>query len=324
MKKKIFFSFFLCFIIILILFINLNKKNSYYKIYSYFDTDIIITLYDTNKTKSNNIFNKIEDIYSLYDKLLDKQNKYDNLENLYTINHNFLKDDSIKISSELADLIKYGLDIYEKSDNYIDISKGNIWDLWDAYLTTKINKPSNLELTLANNQNIEDIVLNDENELENNHVNLNFNLIIKGYVLDIICDLLKENNIDYYTINDGENIIVGKSLNDNYKIGIEDPDNENNVLTILSASEEAISITDYSNNYYVEDNTRYHSYISSKTLYPANNFKGVIVISDDIKNSEYLSKTLFFMSLEEGKEFIKDKNYKKIYWYTLDDEMIEM
>jgi thiamine biosynthesis lipoprotein len=324
MKKKIFFSFFLCFIIILILFINLNKKNSYYKIYSYFDTDIIITLYDTNKTKSNNIFNKIEDIYSLYDKLLDKQNKYDNLENLYTINHNFLKDDSIKISSELADLIKYGLDIYEKSDNYIDISKGNIWDLWDAYLTTKINKPSNLELTLANNQNIEDIVLNDENELENNHVNLNFNLIIKGYVLDIICDLLKENNIDYYTINDGENIIVGKSLNDNYKIGIEDPDNENNVLTILSASEEAISITDYSNNYYVEDNTRYHSYISSKTLYPANNFKSVIVISDDIKNSEYLSKTLFFMSLEEGKEFIKDKNYKKIYWYTLDDEMIEM
>jgi thiamine biosynthesis lipoprotein len=324
MKKKIFFSFFLCFIIILILFINLNKKNSYYKIYSYFDTDIIITLYDTNKTKSNNIFNKIEDIYSLYDKLLDKQNKYDNLENLYTINHNFLKDDSIKISSELADLIKYGLDIYEKSDNYIDISKGNVWDLWDAYLTTKINKPSNLELTLANNQNIEDIVLNDENELENNHVNLNFNLIIKGYVLDIICDLLKENNIDYYTINDGENIIVGKSLNDNYKIGIEDPDNENNVLTILSASEEAISITDYSNNYYVEDNTRYHSYISSKTLYPANNFKSVIVISDDIKNSEYLSKTLFFMSLEEGKEFIKDKNYKKIYWYTLDDEMIEM
>lgn len=319
MKKKIVFSFFLSLIIIIsILILNINKEKKYYKIYSYFDTDLIITIYNESKSKTDKIFEKIDDIYSLYDKLADRKNKYDDIENLYTINHNFNKDESLEISNELFGLISYGLDIYINSNSYIDISKGNIDDLWNAFLTTKTNKPSDLDLLLANQQNIEDIIL-ENNTIKNNHININLDLIVKGYVNEIVINLLKNNDINHFTINDGENIILGNSK---YKVGIENPD-DNNILKVIEDSNVSISTTNYSNNYTFIDGKRYHSYISSKTLMPSNNVKSVTVITDDIKYSEYLSKTLFFMGLDEGREWIKDKNYKKIYWYTLDDEIIE-
>lgn len=319
MKKKIVFSFFLSLIIIIsILILNINKEKKYYKIYSYFDKDIIITIYNESKSKTDKIFEKIDDIYSLYDKLVDRKNKYDNIENLYTINHNFNKNESLEISNELFDLISYGLDIYINSNNYIDISKGNIDNLWNAFLTTKTNKPSDLDLILANQQNIEDIIL-ENNTIKNNHININLDLIVKGYVNEIVINLLKNNDINNFTINDGENIILGNSK---YKVGIENPD-DNSILKVIEESNVSISTTNYLNNYTFIDGERYHSYISNKTLMPSNNVKSVTVITDDIKYSEYLSKTLFFMGLDEGKEWIKDKDYKKIYWYTLDNEIIE-
>lgn len=321
-NKYIFFILFILisFLIIIKLY-NYFKDKEFTKTINYLDTDIVITI-KTNTKKANKIFNKIEKIYSKYEKLIDNRNSYDNLNNLYTINYNFNKEDYIELDSDLYDLIEYGISIYDKTNGYIDISNGNIQKLWDEYLITKVGKPDDLVLSLGNNQSINDIILLDKNRIKNNHININLDYIVKGYILGIINKLLKENNIQNYSINDQNNIILGKKK-DNYYIAIPDPDNKKNTLKILKKQNVSISITDYKNNYLINENNIYHNLINKDTNKPSNLFKSVIVISDNIKDAEMISKTLFFMSYEDGKKWLKDKNYIDIYWYTLDNKLIK-
>ena len=53
-------------------------------------------------------------IYKKYHELTDRYHAYDNINNIYYINNNTDDVETITIEKELYDVIKYGIDFYEK------------------------------------------------------------------------------------------------------------------------------------------------------------------------------------------------------------------
>ena len=309
-------------ILIPLLIMILNNKKEYYQSYNYFNNDIYIKIYGVKEKKATTIFNKINDIYNEYDILFSKTKYIANVNNLYYILNNNSNLEYIELDSKLYDLINYGKEVYQLTNGVIDISKGAVIDLWDSYLTTKYSIPSTDELNLINTFNIDDIKLED-NKIYNNNVNINLKYIINGYMNYIISNYLKENNINNYMINMGNSIIVGNNINDTkYSIGIEDPDNFNNIIDIVYANNISLSTVGGYQNNYNWNNKKYNYIVDSKTLTSSNNMKSITVITNNIKNSFVLSNYLYLMTIEDGKEFVNKTDDVEAIWYTNDNKII--
>ncbi len=327
--NKIIWFLFLVLLIGLIIYIgydNLNKKkreNEYVKKIFYMDTYIYIKIYSNNKDKANKILNNVEKIYKEYHELTDKYNSYEGINNLYYLKNNKNNKEYIEIDKRLYEIIKYGKSWYKKSGGLIDISMGDVLDIWKKYRDNKNGIPNYEELQKAKN-NIENIVLKDENKIKNNHVNIDLGSIAKGYTTKIVGEYLKKNNINKFLINAGGNVLVGDNFkNKKYTIGIEDPNSKTkDIFKIVTCNNMAVVTSGGYERYYEYEGKKYHHIIDPNTLFPTNYMKSVTVVTDDSALGDILSTTLFLMSVEDGKKFIENYDNVEVIWYTNDDKQV--
>ena len=321
MKKKIII---LIFILILIVFIfwNLFKNKIYERNYSYFDTYINVKIYFNNSKKANEVLDEIDKIYNEYHKLTDRYNSYQGITNLYTINNNVLIEEYLEIDEKLYDLIEYGINMYKWSNGKVDISMGNVIDIWKGYREAGISIPTIEELEYVNYNNINKIELKD-NKIKNNNLNIDLGSISKGYATKKVGEYLEKIGIKKYLINAGGNVLAGKSYKKNkYKIGLENPNNQNDIYKIIQVENEAVVTSGGYLRYYEYNGTKYHHIIDPDTLYPANNMKSVTVITKDSAYADFLSTYLFLLSVEEGKKYVDELDNVEAIWYLNDDTIV--
>ena len=108
--------------------------------------------------------------------------------------------------------------------------------------------------------------------------------------------------------------------NKKYEIAIENP--INNEYEVLKGESISIINTNINQNYYEYNKKHYHDIINPKTLMPANNFVGVTVITNQIKDAFVLSKFIFLSSFENGKNLVKENKNLEVKWY-IDENKIE-
>lgn len=300
----------------------INKEKEYSKNLFYMDTYIYVKIYEKDKTKANKILNEIEQIYKEYHQLSDRYNEYDNINNLYYIHNNTEESEYIEIDSRLYDMIEYGIYWYDKSDGLIDISMGNVIDVWKKYRESKNGVPTIEELNNANN-NTNAIILKDNNLILNNHANIDLGAISKGYATNIVKEYLEENNIDKYLINAGGTVVVGDNYkNSVYKIGLEDPNNNGDIYKIIKGNNISVVTSGGYERFYEYNGKKYHHIINPKNLMPPENMKSVSIICQDSKLGDILSTMLFLMSIEDGKEYIETLEGVEAIWYTNDNKII--
>lgn len=311
-------------LVIIIIYNDNYGLKEYSKVLNYMDSYISIKIYEENKAKSLQALEDIDKIYKKYSKLTDRNNEYDGINNLYYIYYNELNDDTLVLDSELYNMIKFGKEWYLKSDGLIDISKGNINDIWKMYRDSQTGYPNTEELEKANTDSINDIILLEDNKIKNNHPNIYLDDYKMGYVTNIVKDYLKAKQIKRYIINAGGIVIVGDyyEKNQKYGIGLENPDNKGDIYKVIKGNNISVSTTGYYQNYYEYEDVRYNHIINPKTLYPADKLKSVSVICSDSSVASMLSTTLFQMEIDKGKELVKNNSCEAI-WYTYDDEIIE-
>lgn len=311
--------------IIWMIFDYTKKKNilqEYSKNFFYMDTYINVRIYSNNSKKANEALNEIDKIYSDYHKLVDRYNKYDNIKNIYYINNNDSDSEYLEIDSRLYDLIEYGLNAYKETNGLININMGELIDIWKTYREKESGVPSTEELMSAN-IDINRIKISS-NKILNNHPNIDLGALAKGYVSEIVSEYLESVGFDKYLINAGGNVIVGNHYGDGeYKIGIEDPTDSNGIYEIIKGNNICITTSGDYQRYYDYNGVRYHHIIDPNTLYPSNYAKSVTVITKDGSLGDMLSTTLFLMSVDEGKEFIKKYDNVEAVWYTTDNETIK-
>lgn len=322
MKKfyKIIATLLLVVSLIIILLVNLTKKKEFSTNLYYMDTYIYVKIYCNNKNVASKILDNVENIYKNYHQLSDRYNHYDNLLNVYDIKNNELETETIKLDSNLYQLLEYAYNWQDKHNKF-SIEIGNIIDVWKKYRDSGTGIPSQDELDNTGS-NIPLILLEDNNIL-NNHPNLDLGSIAKGYATEVVGDYLESNGIDEYLINAGGNVKVGKSYQKkSYKIGVQSPVENSELLTVINGENiSVITSGGYERNYEYNGNV-YHHIIDPNTLMPSNYIKSVTVVTHDSALGDLLSTTLFLMDVEDGKELVKTYNAEAI-WYTNDNEIIK-
>lgn len=298
------------------------KKTEEYKEYSSsFDamnTEINIKLYSDSESNAKRGLKEIEELYKEYDELTDRNNKDSEL---YKINHNDSNDEYLTIDSRLYDLIKYGLDCYDESNNILNINIGSLTDIWEEYRNKKNGIPANSELDNID-IDISKIELSSDNKIKNNHPNIDLDNIKKGYVTKKAVDMLKLLGIDSYIITTGGNITVGNYYKNSgkYVISISNPDKDNDeMLSTLRLINKSVASKSLYENYYEYNGKTYNHIIDPKTKKPANNMIGVTVICNDSDKAEALASTLFFLSIEEGQELVNSTDDVEAIWVYKDE-----
>lgn len=298
-----------------------NRKVEHSKNIMKMDTYINIKLYSKNK-KVDKILNDVESIYNKYDILADAYTKYDNVINVYYLNNVLEVNKEVTISKELADLIQYGIDVYNNTNGLVNIAMGNVTGIWKKYINEGTEVPSEKELNNLN-ININDIVLEGNKFLKKSDVKLDLGSITKGYVTEEVGNYLESKKIDKYLINAGGNVKVGKSYKDGkYVIGIENPNDTNKMYKKINVENKSVVTSGDYQRYYEVNGIRYNHIINPKTRFPANNVKSVTVICDNSKDADMYSTYLFLLPLEEALNYVNNKDNLEAVFYVNEDNII--
>ena len=320
-NKIIWFSVITLMIIFLILMIFNKREKEYSRKFFYIDTYIYVKIYSNNSNKANKLLDDVENIYKEYHQLSDRYNSYKNVKNIYYIKNNKEKSEYIKIDKKLYNLIKYGLEQQDNTNNLIDIGMGNVIDIWKNYRDNGYGLPTKEELKIAK-ANQKKIILKD-GKIKNNHPNIDLGCISKGYTTKIVGEYLKKKKIDKYLINAGGNVLVGNNIkNKDYTIGIENPDQKDDIFTIVKGNNISVVTSGGYERFYEYEGKKYSHIIDPHSLYPTDYMKSVTIITKDSAYAGILSTALFLMNIEDGKKYIEKLDNVEAIWYTNDNKII--
>ena len=301
---------------------EMKTNKEYSTSFKSLNTDIDIKIYTNSKSKADKALREIEDLYKEYDKLTDRTNKNSDI---YNIKNNNSKDEYITIDKRTYNMIKYGLDLYESTNHTININSGDLTDLWYKYKESSSFNPTKKELDKVNTD-IKLIELKDDNKIKNNHVNIDLDLIKRGYITSKVEDTLHLLKIDSYIINYGGNVTIGKYYKDNgkYIINIKSPElDSSKPLATLRLDNKTISTVSLYEKYYGSDKA-YSHIIDTNTKKSADNMIGVTVICNNNTKCDAVSNRLFLMTIEDGIKLVNsNKDIEALWTYEKDGKIVQ-
>ncbi len=292
----------------IILLTGCQNDKYYTKNLFYMDTIINVKIYSNNQKKVDDAFQEIEKIYKKYDEVADIYNDHSEL---YRVNHS---NGPIVISDDLLELIKSGQDWYNKSNGLLNINIGSLTSLWHEFRNN-----NTLDDAAIKKADISNDIIIDGNTISGTF-HFDLGSIAKGYATEQAGQYLESMGLNYYIINAGGNVKVGKSYKGYYTIGVQSPIEIGNFYVIKGMNISVVTSGGYE-RYYEYNGNIYHHIIDPNTRYPANYVKSVTIIGNNSALCDALSTTLFLMNIEDGKEFIKDYDVDVI-WFTNDNKIV--
>ena len=183
---------------------------------------------------------------------------------------NFSQKNNFKISNDLLNILTIAKDVEGSSNGFYNIMM--------AKVSSQLGFSPRFNNTL-NQTNISSYNIDTQNLILSRDSSNWFDLssIAKGYAVQCIHNYLKENNMNNHLIDIGGEIIInGKNIDDNWKVGIQDPSYMNNkalkIITNDNSSFLAIATSGEYRNFKIGDNGNKVSHtINPKTLRSVNN-----------------------------------------------------
>lgn len=296
----------------------------------YFDTVITITGYESNKEAFDKTSKEILDLFSEYHQLYSIYHRFDNVNNLCTINDVIDgAHPTVKVDRRIIDLLKYSKEMYTLTNGVTNIALGSVLSLWHDYRTIGKDDPDNAALppmeqlkTASMHTDISKIVIDEVNStvtITDPQVKLDVGAIAKGYAVERVAKTLEEKGINNYVLNVGGNVrtIGSKADGTKWTVGIENPDGGDYLAYLNLSGESLVTSGSYQRFYYV-DGKSYHHIIHPDTLMPAKGYLSVSVLCKDSGLADALSTALFCMSIDDGLELVESLEGVEAMWLTED------
>ncbi len=317
---------------------NATEKTKYSAHYfDYFDTATTIIGYTETKEEFDSVCQEITALLQEYHRLFTIYNRYENLNNMVTINDVVDGEHSVvTVDRKIIDLLIFSKEMYEKTNGMVNIAMGSVLSLWHVYRNDGIDNPSEASLPpveklqeAAKHTDINNLIIDDDKNtvyIKDPLMKLDVGAIAKGYAAEKVAEYLTEQGISGFLLNVGGNIrSVGytDSEGSQWKVGIENPDTENEekpYIEYLKVAGESVVTSGSYQRFYVVDGKNYHHIIDPATLMPGENFKSVSVITDDSGLGDAFSTALFLMSYEDGKKLVEETENIEAMWVMPDGE----
>lgn len=296
-----------------------------------FDTVTTIIGYGETQEEVNEKAEVLLDELKRYHQLYDIYNTYDGINNLKTINDN-AGVSPVKVDKEIIDLLKFSMNLYDKTNGQTNIAFGSVLKIWHNYRDFGIANPDSAALPsmeelqeAAKHCDIDAIIIDEEAStvyLSDAEMTLDVGSIGKGYAVQKVSEYARELGYNNMVISVGGNIsAIGPKADDTaWKFGVQNPDLESEQASIQSVNlMDACLVTsgDYQ-RYYTVDGKDYCHIIDPDTYMPADYCKSVTVITADSGEADALSTALFCMSLEEGLTYVNSLEGVEAMWVLAD------
>ena len=277
---------------------------------SVFDTVVTMVFYDDANYKT--YYNDIKAKFNEINRISDDFNINTDKNNVYVLN-----DKREVESSLLKDMLTKALELKEETNGYFNPFIGRLTHKWkDAIKNNNVLSSTEIEeeLSLMNNTTISfdgDII-----KLEGQG-NIDLGAFAKGYALEWAKNYLDEKKVDKYYINCGSSSIyvANKELN----ISLSKPYSNDSILD-FKASNIGIATSSPKYQYSIINGEKYHHLINPFTGYPSNIYDSINVIGNNNMKNDIYSTAFFSMSVDDVKEFVKDKDINVILYK--DNEII--
>ena len=312
---------------------ELQKFNNYY--FDYFDTATTIVGYEKSKEDFDAVCKEITDLLNEYHRLFTIYNRYEGLNNLVTINDvTDGKHNVVTVDKKIIDMLVFAKEMYQKTNGNVNIAMGSVLKIWHIYRNEGLDDPVNAKLPpmedlkeASKHTNINDLIIDEKNNtvfLADPKMSLDVGAVAKGYAVEQIAKHLEAKGVTGYILNVGGNVrTIGMADGDKWKVGIENPDTENEAkpyIEYLKIAGESVVTSGSYQRFYVVNGENYHHIIDPQTLMPGTKYRSVSIITDDSGLGDAMSTALFLMDYEEGKALVDSIENVEAMWVMNDGE----
>lgn len=318
-----------------------TEKNEYgkyrYNFYGTFDTMIDMMAYVKTDEEFDEASDKAEAMFIELNALFDKYNDYDGINNIKTINDNAgIK--PVEVDERIIDMLLLSKELYEATNGTVNIAMGSVLSIWHDYRELYQSMPEDAKLPekseleqAAMLTDINKVIIDEDKNtvfLEEKGMSIDVGAVAKGYATELVAQHLKENGITSFIISSGGNVRIGSQPLDGERatwgVGVQDPQVDPNLpnqeyLDIIFANDVSVVTSGNYQKYYEIDGKKIHHVIDPKTLFPADNYAAVTVVTPDGKSADALSTALYIMAPEEGEALAKAQGVGVIWVYENGD-----
>ena len=295
--------------------------------FTYFDTVTYIYSYAGDSAERfSDCSAEIADMLGEYHQLFDIYHEYSGINNLCTVNK-MAGGDAVAVDARLMEFLLYAKELYELTGGEMNVMMGSVLTLWHNAREAASEDPKNAyvpaEEDLAEAAKHTDISLLELDE-ENNTVRISDPLasidvgaLGKGYATEMAARALAAAGADSYVLNIGGNIrIIGtKPDGTGWPTGIRNPKDESGEFAAtLYLANTSCSTSGVYERYFVVDGRRYHHIINPDTLYPAEYYASITIVTPDSGYADALSTALFCLPIEEGMQLVQALGDAEALW----------
>jgi len=215
----------------------------------------------------------------------------------------------VKVDEELFELIRRSKKISVLTGGVFDISYASLDKIWKFDGSMKEIPSREQMLESVSKINYENIILNEKDRtifLKEKGMKIGFGAIGKGFAANRAKIVMQSLGIENGVVNaSGDLITWGKQADDEeWKIGITDPDDKAKIYSWLSISGLAV-VTSATYEKFVEiDGVRYGHIINPVTGMPAAGLKSVTIICPDTELADALATSTFILGEKDGLDLI--------------------
>lgn len=243
--------------------------------------------------------NQLKDLESLWS-VTDEQSE------IYAINHS--GGQCITVSDKTADLLRFSLEMAERTDGSLDITTYPLLTAW-GFTTESKQVPTDEQIAeLMQYVGYDKISLSENTVTLLPEMEIDLGAVAKGYACDLATENLQANGVTSAIVSLGGNIqaIGSKPDGSDWKISVEHPDNRDS-LGLLSLSDVSV-VTSGAYERYFEDESgkRYGHILDPSTGKPAQRgLASVTVVGKESKVCDALATAFFVMGLEKTQNYLE-------------------
>lgn len=294
--------------------------------FEYFDTIITITGYAQSQAEFDEAANQAKEQFGQLHRLFDNYNEYSGINNLCTLNR-LAGSEAVKVEPELMDLLTYVKGLQDRYPDKVNIAMGAVLSLWHQAREDGRLPDGDALAHAAEHTDFNDVELNEQENtvfFRDPELKLDLGAVAKGYAVERVAQTLSQ-TMPHFLINAGGNVRCGEMPMDGrtaWSVSIQNPDTaltgQGDLLTTVSAANCSLVTSGDYQRYFEVDGVRYHHIIDPETLYPAERYHSVSVVTPDSGMADFLSTYLFVSSPEDGLALVESLKDTEALWVLSD------
>ncbi|MFL9829569.1 FAD:protein FMN transferase [Flavobacterium sp. ST-87] len=219
------------------------------------------------------------------------------------------------------------VEVSDKTKGDFDITVGpliNAWGFGPATKKTLNKRKLDSLLPLVNYKMLS--LQHSKIVKEKPEIKIDFNAIAQGYSVDVLADFFQKKGITNYLVELGGEIKSnGKKIKEEWKVGIEQPDEENasdrKLQAIVNLGNRALATSGNYRKFYREGNQKFSHIINPKTGYPAkHNLLSTTVIANDAITADAYATAFMVMGLQKSIDFVEKNKELNLEVFFIYDE----